>query len=411
MLLCLDMLSSLPSASPLHYWFDHKKSWPKPWNPWWGAQLCWKSHCFFSVLNSSSLSAISPLFMTSNKVNSSGSQLICGHCMFGWYLIKYCGLEVRPQWLSIMRVRCVRHGQTVMVLVMCVLLTQSARAGTSPWPHWPHLSLPEIASAKSECKSAWTLAAISIHTTSAYKHRWLDSMSAFIMRQKTESMVVKVFGHSLSHWLIVSFSVCLPLCHLSDSFSSISLNLSLILCQRSLLWSIVIHKIFCYVCLIIGTLHSVSACSGSSIFCIAGGNCLNTLHLIDLRLCRLYTGVTRDIHDGYRNRFFFLLRSKYTTCLSTHNSFFSVITWHAAGGMWHFLPGSERQRAGWSAQLKQCFWKNCEIFRMKMNYIKMSGRQRDTERGGGGGGGGQFRLFSIAHSLPGREDHQFSPSN
>lgn len=70
--------------------------------------------------------------------------------------------------------------------------------------------------------------------------------------------------------------------------------------------------------------------------------------------------------------------AKYTKCLSTHNASF-MIPWHAASAMWHFLLDTERQRAGWSAQLKEHFWKNCTTFGIKINCIKMS--ERETEKG------------------------------
>lgn len=90
---------------------------------------------------------------------------------------------------------------------------------------------------------------------------------------------------------------------------------------------------------------------------------------------------------------YFLLRSKYTKCLSTHSHPSFLVTWHAASALWHFLLDTERQRAGWSAQLKQHFWKNCTTFGMKMNCIKMS--ERETEKGGRE----RSKLFSTAHSL------------
>lgn len=60
-----------------------------------------------------------PSFVTNKKANSSGALFICEHRIFGWNLIKYCGSNVTAAGMSIMILHCIRHGQTVKVLVMC----------------------------------------------------------------------------------------------------------------------------------------------------------------------------------------------------------------------------------------------------------------------------------------------------
>lgn len=126
----LDSLTYLFLASPVNYWFDHKKSRPNPWSLWWivdysSVLYFWPISCWFLFsLYQSSLSTIFPSFrpswiVTNNKVNSSGAQFVCGCSIFGWYLIKYCGPDVTGIGMSIMIHHCIRHGQTIKVLVMC----------------------------------------------------------------------------------------------------------------------------------------------------------------------------------------------------------------------------------------------------------------------------------------------------
>ncbi len=83
--------------------------------------LTWKASCFLFPLSLKSIGhfTILPSFMTNNKANSSGAPFICGRRIFGCYLIKYCGPDVTAAGMSIMILHCIRHGQTIKVLVMC----------------------------------------------------------------------------------------------------------------------------------------------------------------------------------------------------------------------------------------------------------------------------------------------------
>lgn len=67
--------------------------------------------------------------MTDNKANSSGAPFIHGDRIFGLYLIKYCGPDVMAAGISIMGLHCIRHGQTVKVLVM----REAPRASVCSW--------------------------------------------------------------------------------------------------------------------------------------------------------------------------------------------------------------------------------------------------------------------------------------
>lgn len=85
-----------------------------------GIALTWKVSGFlFPSINQVYQPFFLPSFVTNKKANSSGALFICEHRIFGWNLIKYCGSNVTAAGMSIMIHHCIRHGQTVKVLVTC----------------------------------------------------------------------------------------------------------------------------------------------------------------------------------------------------------------------------------------------------------------------------------------------------